>query len=78
MVEPLLDLSDRRNRVAGIREVDLDVILGPGFPRTILRERMARAGDHAPAGGGEALHGRVPDPAARTSQEQRPARLIIV
>src|SRR5450631_2863742 len=71
-----LDLVDRRERVLGIGEVDLDVVLGTRLPRAILREWMARTGDDAPAGRGETLHRRVADAAARPGEEQRAARQI--
>ena len=72
--EAALDLGDRVRGVRDVAEVDLDVILGPGFPRTVFRERMARAGDDAPARGREALHRRMPDAAAGAGQQQRAAR----
>src|SRR5207302_7842199 len=78
MVEPLLDLLDRGQRLVGVGEVDLDVILRPHFPRAVLRERMARACDHAPAGGREAFDREMADAAARPRQEQSAARLVIV
>src|SRR5271163_1845054 len=71
-----LDLVDGRKRVFGSGEVDLDMILGTGFPRAVFRKRMARTGDYAPAGRGEPLHRRVADPAARPGEEQSPPRLI--
>ena len=71
-----LDLADRLERVFGIGEVDLDVILGAGLPRAVLREGMARAGDDAPAGRREALDRRMADAAARPGEEQRAARLV--
>jgi len=75
-VQPIPDLSDGARRVVGIGEIDLDVVFGPCFPRAVLRKRMARAGDHAPAGGGEAFDRRMADPAARSREEQRAARLV--
>ena len=71
-----LDLADRRERVLGIGEVDLDVVLRARLPRAILREGMARAGDDAPAGRGEALDRRMADAAARPGEEQRAARQV--
>src|SRR5580698_2628821 len=71
-----LDLVDGGERVFGIGEVDLDMILGAGFPWAIFRKRMARTGDDAPAGRGEALHRGVADAAARPGEEQRAARQI--
>src|SRR5262249_20184682 len=59
-----------------IGEIDLDVILRSHLPRAILRERMARAGDDAPARGREALYRRVADAAACSGEEQRAARLV--
>src|SRR5262249_28591820 len=75
-LEPPPDLGNRAQRVVGIAEVDLDVILGPRVPRALFRKRMPRAGDDAPAGRGKADHGRVPDAAARTGEQQRPPRQI--
>src|SRR5262245_34509529 len=54
------------------------MILRPHLPRAVLGERMARAGDDAPAGGGKALHRRMADAAARPGEEQRAARLVRV
>ncbi len=68
--------SIARVGVVGIGEIDLDVILRPRFPRAIFRKRMARAGDDAPAGGGEALHRGVADAAAGSGEQQRAARLV--
>ena len=56
---------DRSNGVVGVREIDLDMIFRTRGPGTILRERMARAGDNAPAGAGKSLDSRVADSAAR-------------
>src|SRR5579859_8251934 len=69
-LKTLPDLSHGADGVGGIGEVDLDVILRPRVPRTFLGERMPRAGDDAPAGGGEADHGGVPDAAAGAGQKQ--------
>ena len=38
-VEPALDLLDRFQRVGLVGEIDLDVVLGAGVPRAVLRER---------------------------------------
>src|SRR5205823_5753845 len=78
MAKPPLDLGDRLARVVGIGKVDLDVVLGAGLPRALLGERMARAGDHPPAGAGEADDGRMPDAAARAGQQQGAARLVVL
>ena len=75
-VQAVLDLVDCARGVVGIGEVDLDVILGSRFPRAVFRERMARAGDHAPTGGGKPLDGRMPDPTAGSGQQQGAARLV--
>jgi hypothetical protein len=69
--QPPPDLGHRLDRVVRIGEVDLDMIVGARFPGTILRERMARAGDHPPTGRGEPLDGCMPDAPARPGQKQR-------
>ena len=38
VVEPLLDLVDRGERVGGIGEIDLDMILRSHLPRAVFRE----------------------------------------
>src|SRR5205814_776160 len=75
-VEPPLDLGDRRVGVVGVGEVDLDVILRAGLPRTVFRERMPRRREDAPPGSREALDGRMSDAAARAGQKQCPPRLV--
>src|SRR5689334_16056144 len=75
-VQAALGLGNRLVGVGRIGEIDLDVILGAGLPRTVFRKRMARAGDDAPAGGGEPLHRGVADAAARSGQQQGTARLV--
>ena len=75
-VEPPLDLGDRRVGVLGVREVDLDVILRAGLPRTVFRKRMPRLGEDAPPRSREALDGRMSDAAARAGQKQCPPRLV--
>src|ERR1039458_2001692 len=75
-LDPPPDLLDGRKGVGFVRQIDLDVILGSGLPRAVLRERMARAGDHAPAGGREALDGGVADAAACSGEQQGAARLV--
>ena len=40
-LEPLADFADRARGVVVVGEVDLDVILGAGVPRAILRETDA-------------------------------------
>jgi hypothetical protein len=72
-----LDLGDRARGVGVVGEVDLDVILRSHLPRAVLRKRMARAGDDAPAGGREADHGGMADAAAGAGQQQRAARLLL-
>src|SRR4051794_4376478 len=74
--ETVADVGDRAGGIGGGGEVDLDMVLRARVPRTILRERMPRAGDHAPAGRGETDHGGMADAAARPGQEQRTARRI--
>ena len=78
MIEPLLDLTYGFERVCRISEIDLDVVLRTRLPWAVLRKRVTRTGDHAPAGGRETLDCRVPDPAACSGQEQCSARLIVV
>ncbi len=75
-VQAALDFLDRLQGLGLVGEIDLDVVLGSCVPRAILRERVARAGDYPPAGGREALDGRMPNAAARSGEEQRAARLI--
>src|SRR3954464_4274072 len=74
--ETVADVGDRARGIGGGGEVDLDMVLRACVPRTILRERMPRAGDHAPAGRGETDHGGMADAAARPGQEQRTARRV--
>src|ERR1700674_1623718 len=76
VVEALFDFGDRPDGVLRIGEIDLDVVLGAGLPRALLGKRMARAGDHPPAGAGKALDRGVTDAAAGAGQEQRAARLV--
>src|SRR5262249_15236030 len=68
--KPALDLGNGDGGVVRICEIDLDVVLGPGLPRALLREGVARAGDDPPACAGESLDGRVADAAACTGQQQ--------
>jgi hypothetical protein len=75
-VQPLLDLGNRQVGVGDIGEIDLNVILGSGFPRAVFREGVARAGDHAPSGGGETLDGGVADAAAGSGEKKRAARTV--
>src|SRR5580692_6601128 len=75
-IETPLGLLDRRRGAFGIGQIDLNVVLGSGFPRTIFRKRMPRAGDDAPARRRETLDGGMADAAACPGQEQRTARLI--
>src|SRR5882757_2993962 len=76
VVEPLLDLGDRRERAGGIGKVDLDVILRPHLPGAILGEWVARAGDDAPTGGRKSLHRGMTDAAARSRQQESASRLV--
>ena len=76
VIEPRLDQGNRRIGARGVGEIDLDVILRSHLPRAVFRKAVARAGDHAPAGGGEALHRRVPDAAACAGQQQGAARVV--
>src|SRR6266498_4123796 len=76
VLEPALDLGDGDRGAVRIRQIDLDVILGTGFPGAFLREWVARAGDDPPAGAGESLHRRVADAAARAGQQQGAAGCV--
>ena len=76
VIEPPLDLCDRLARALGIGKIDLDVVLGSHLPWAVFWKRVARAGNHAPAGGGEALDGRMPNAAARSGKKERAALLI--
>src|SRR4051812_10040847 len=76
--QPALDFADGGLGAVEIGEVDLDVILRAHLPGAVLREWMARAGDYAPAGGREALHGGMADAAARSGEQERAARLVVV
>ena len=76
VLEPLLDLGDRRERAGGIGKVDLDVILRPHLPGAVLGEWVARAGDDAPTGRGKSLHRGMADAAARSRQQESAARLV--
>src|SRR5258708_27339444 len=42
VVEAIFDFGDRRVSAAGIRQVDLDVILRPHLPWAVFRKSMAR------------------------------------
>src|SRR5581483_5568928 len=75
-LESALDLGNRRERAVAVAEVDLDVILRSRFPRAVFWERMPRAGDHVPTGGGKTLHRGVADAAAGAGEEQGTARLV--
>ncbi len=41
VLEPALDLGNADRGVVRIRQIDLNVILGTGFPGALLRERVA-------------------------------------
>src|SRR6185437_8689796 len=75
-VEPAFYLGNREIGVGDIGKIDLNVILRAGFPRAVFREGVARAGDHAPASGGETLDGGVADAAAGSGEKKRAARTI--
>ena len=74
--QPLLHHGDRLHRIVGIGEVDLDVVFRPGLPRAILGKAVTRAGDHPPAGRGEALHRGMADAPGRAGQDQGLALFI--
>src|SRR6185503_14084574 len=69
--QPFAHLRDGAQRILGRRKIDLDVVLRPRRPRTILRKGMTRAGDDAPARAREALHRGMPDAAARARENER-------
>jgi len=75
-VDPPLDLGDCGLRVGRVGQVHLDMILRAGLPGAVFRKRMARAGDHPPARGREALDRGVSDAAACSGEQQRAARLV--
>src|SRR5690606_30433784 len=75
-IETAADLLHPAGAVRRIAEIDLDVILGPGFPRAAFGKAMARAGDDPPSRAREALDGRVSDPPARTGEHQRLAFVL--
>ena len=72
-VEPaahlLADRLDGGHGVLGVGEVHDDVVGGTPGPGAALVEGRARAGQHAPPLGREALDGGVPDPPARARQQ---------
>src|SRR4029077_2588664 len=74
-LDPSPDLLDRRDRVGFVGKINLDVILGPGFPRAIFRKWMPRTRNDAPPRSREAFDRRVTDTAACSGEEQRAARL---
>ena len=63
--------------VVVVREVDLDMVLGPRAPWAFFRERVARTGEDAPAGRRKADHGGMTDAAARPGEKQRPPRSVV-
>ena len=48
----------------------LYVVLGLRLPWTVFREGLTGAGDHLPAGAGEAFDGRMADAAARAGENE--------
>src|SRR5262249_50615223 len=76
VVEPLLDVGNRRERAVGIGKIDLNMIFGPHLPRAVLRKRVARAGDDAPPGCRKSLNRGVADATARSSEQEGAARLV--
>ena len=70
-LEALPHLADGFQRVLGIGQVDLNVVLRARLPGAVLREGVARAGDDAPAGRGEALDRGMADAARGAGQDQR-------
>ena len=64
-----LHFGDGADRVLGVGEIDLEVVLRAHLPGAVLREGMTRAGDDAPARGGEPLHRGMADAAARPGKQ---------
>src|SRR5262249_49008774 len=62
----------------GTGKIDLDMISGPHFQGAILRERVARAGNHAPPGRRKSLNSGMADATARSSEQEGAARLVRV
>src|SRR5260370_7915332 len=77
VLEPGLDLGKADRGIGRIRQIDLVVILGTGFPGAFLRERVARTSDDPPACAGESLHGRMADAAACAGQQQGAAGVVL-
>ena len=69
--QTLTHQSDGLGGFAGVRKIDLNVIIRPHLPRAVFRERMARARNHPPARRREPLDRRVPDAARCTGQDER-------
>ena len=75
-VEPLFDLGDRSKGPLRVREVDLNVVFRPHFPRAVLGKGVSRAGYDPPARCREPFHGGVADAAACPGQEESSARIV--
>ena len=58
------------DRVGGVAEVELDVIVLAARPGAALIERLPGTGQHAPAFGGEFLDRGMADTAARAGEEE--------
>src|SRR5690606_10418196 len=69
-LQPPAHFGDGTKRITWIGKIDLDVVLGPHLPWTVLRKRLPRAGDHAPPCGGEPFDGRMPDPTRGAGRDQ--------
>src|SRR5262249_17612098 len=69
-IETPLGLDNRLLGIFRISQIDLNVILRSCFPWTILRERMARTGNHPPACRREPLYGGMADASARSSKKE--------
>src|SRR6516162_3377237 len=52
------------------------MVLGAGLPRTILRKRMPRAGDHTPPRRRKTLHRGVADASARSGEQECTSGLV--
>ncbi|MCY1378075.1 hypothetical protein D9M69_656800 [compost metagenome] len=71
LFQPLADFGNGGADVTLVGEIDLDVIVGTGWPRAIVGKCLARAGDDAPAFARKALHRRMADAAAGSGQNDR-------
>ena len=68
--QPQSHLGDSGFQVVPVCKIDLYVILRPRLPWTVFRKWLPGAGDHPPAGAGEAFDRRVTDAAARPCKNE--------